>query len=112
MTFQLAGNGPRIYEEVMVPLWFGRWAETLVDRVDLRPAQRVLDVACGTGVTTRLARAKVGPTGTVDGLDINAPMIAKARELAGDLDIGWIESDVCDSGLPSGSVDVILSQHG
>jgi SAM-dependent methyltransferase len=39
-------------------------------------------------------------------------MLAKARDLAGDIDINWIESDVCGSGLPSGSYDVILSQHG
>lgn len=96
----------------MVPLWFGRWAEALVELASLRASERVLDVACGTGVTTRLAKSKVGPSGRVDGLDINAPMLATARELAGDLDIRWIESDVCGSGLPSGSYDVILSQHG
>lgn len=112
MTFQLAGNGPKIYEEVMVPLWFGRWAEALVEQASLGSSERVLDVACGTGVTTRLAKTKVGASGQVDGLDINAPMLAKAKDLAGDLDIQWIESDVCGSGLPSGSYDVILSQHG
>ena len=76
MTFQLAGNGPNIYEEVMVPLWFGRWAEALVEQASLVSSELVLDVACGTGVTTRLAKSKVGPSGQVDGLDINAPMIA------------------------------------
>ncbi|MCG6558471.1 methyltransferase domain-containing protein [Ruegeria sp. 1NDH52C] len=112
MTFQLAGEGPKIYEEVMVPLWFGRWAEALIDQLSLRSSERVLDVACGTGVTTRLTKTKVGPGGKVDGLDINAPMLAQAKELAGDLDIAWIESDVCDIDLPSESYDVILSQHG
>lgn len=112
MTFQLVGDGPRIYEEVMVPLWFGRWAEALIDQLSLRNAERVLDVACGTGVTTRLTRARIGPDGSVAGLDVNAPMLAQAKELAGDLDIAWIASDVCDSGLPSESYDVILSQHG
>ncbi|MCE8536674.1 methyltransferase domain-containing protein [Ruegeria pomeroyi] len=112
MTFQLAGDGPKIYEKVMVPLWFGRWAEALIDQLSLRSSERVLDVACGTGVTTRLTKTKVGPGGKVDGLDINAPMLAQAKELAGDLDIAWIESDVCDIGLPSESYDVILSQHG
>ena len=112
MTFQLAGQGPKIYEEVMVPLWFGRWAEALVEQASLGSSERVLDVACGTGVTTRLAKSKVGSSGHVDGLDINAPMLAKARDLAGDIDINWIESDVCGSELPSGIYDVILSQHG
>ncbi len=112
MTFQLVGNGPQIYEEVMVPLWFGRWADELVDVLSLRTSERVLDVACGTGVTTRIAKQKVGTSGRVDGLDINAPMLATAIDLAQDLDINWIERDVCDSGLASETYDVILSQHG
>ncbi|MCR9060593.1 MAG: methyltransferase domain-containing protein [Rhodobacteraceae bacterium] len=112
MTFQLVGSGPEIYEKVMVPLWFGRWAEALVDKLSLQASENVLDVACGTGVTTRLAKSKVGPMGRVDGLDINAAMLAKAKEIADGLDIGWIESDVSDIGLPSASYDVILSQHG
>jgi len=112
MTFQLVGNGPQIYEEVMVPLWFGRWAAALIDLVSLQTSERVLDVACGTGVTTRIAKTTVGPDGKVDGLDINAPMLAKAKHLADGLDITWIESDVCNSGLASETYDVILSQHG
>ena len=112
MTFQLVGDGPRIYEEVMVPLWFGRWAESLIDLVSLQESESVLDVACGTGVTTRLAKLSVGPNGRVDGLDINVPMLATAKDLADGLDINWIESDVCNSGLPSETYDVILSQHG
>jgi len=112
MTFQLAGSAPEIYERVMVPLWFGRWAEALVDLLSLQPSDRVLDVACGTGVTTRMARQKVGAGGKVDGLDINASMLAKARELAAGLDIGWLESDVAEIDLPADSYDVIMSQHG
>jgi ubiquinone/menaquinone biosynthesis C-methylase UbiE len=112
MTFQLVGNGPQIYEEVMVPLWFGRWADQLVDVLSLRTSERVLDVACGTGVTTRIAKQKVGASGWVDGLDINASMLATAKDLAQDVDINWIESDVCESGLAPETYDVILSQHG
>ena len=32
MTFQLSGNAAELYERVMVPLWFGRWASALGDR--------------------------------------------------------------------------------
>lgn len=112
MTFQLSGNGPEIYETVMVPLWFGRWAEALVESADLQRSETVLDVACGTGVTTRLAKAAVGQEGRVAGLDINASMLAKAREIAGATDIEWIESDVVNTGLTSDTYDAILSQHG
>lgn len=112
MTFQLAGNAPEIYEQFMVPLWFGRWAEALVDVLSLEKSEKVLDIACGTGVTTRLAKAGVGSEGEVVGLDINASMLSKAEQLADNLDIHWVESDVTDIALPSDSFDVILSQHG
>lgn len=112
MTFQLEGNAAEIYERVMVPLWFGRWAEALVDLLALKPSERVLDVACGTGVTTRLTRQKVGLDGQVDGLDINASMLARAKALAADEDIRWIERGASDTGLPSDSYDAVMSQHG
>ena len=112
MTFQLSGNAPQIYEDIMVPLWFGRWGAALVEALALDSGETVLDVACGTGVTTRMAARKVGPQGRVMGLDINAGMIAKARELAADLDILWLEHDVCNSGLGTATIDVVMSQHG
>ena len=112
MSFQLSGSAPEIYENTMVPLWFGRWAEALIGLVSLNDGDNVLDVACGTGITTRLARREVGEKGRVTGLDINAGMLAKARELASGMDIAWMESDVVETGLPSDGFDVIISQHG
>lgn len=112
MSFQLSGSAPEIYENTMVPLWFERWAGALLTLVSLKSGERVLDVACGTGVTTRMAKRDVGAIGHVTGLDINAGMLAKARELAPDLDISWIESDVVGTRLPPSTFDAIISQHG
>jgi len=112
MSFQLSGSAPEIYENSMVPLWFGRWAEALLTFVSLKTGETVLDVACGTGVTTRIAKRNVGSDGRVTGLDINAGMLAKARELAADMDITWIESDVIGIGLPQDSFNAVISQHG
>lgn len=112
MTFQLDDGASEIYENVLVPLWFERWAAALIDTLSLRSGEHVLDVACGTGVTTRMAHDEVTPGGTVTGLDINASMIAKARQLAAGRDIDWRERDASDSGLRSGTVDAVLSQHG
>jgi ubiquinone/menaquinone biosynthesis C-methylase UbiE len=112
MSFQLQDGAPEIYERVIVPVWMGRWAEALLELVALKRGEVILDVACGTGVTTRLATHQVGEEGQVDGLDINAPMLAKAQELASGLDMTWIESDVCAGNLPPDRYDVIISQHG
>lgn len=112
MSFQLSGKAPEIYENVMVPLWFGRWAEALIELVHPQIGENILDVACGTGVTTRLVKEKVGPSGHVTGLDINTGMLIKARELAADLDIKFTESDVVDTKLKPNSFDAVISQHG
>ena len=112
MTFQLGEDGVDIYERVIVPLWFEHWAEALMRLAKLKPGNNVLDVACGTGVVTRLAKKIVGPNGGVSGLDMNASMLSRAKSLAEDLDIKWIESDVCASGLGEAQYDVILSQQG
>ena len=112
MSFQLSGSAPEIYENTMVPLWFGRWAEALLTSVSLKTGETVLDVACGTGVTTRIAKRDVGSDGRVTGLDLNAGMLAKARELAADMDIARIESDVIETGLPDDSFNAVISQHG
>ena len=48
----------------------------------LRPGERVIDVACGTGLVTFAAAAAVGPEGTVVGTDISDAMVAHARTRA------------------------------
>src|SRR5688572_18788370 len=76
------GSAPRNYERYFVPVIPEPLAKDLIARAQLRPGERVLDVACGTGIVTRLAAEKVGPTGTVAALDVNPEMLKEARSLA------------------------------
>jgi SAM-dependent methyltransferase len=55
-----------------------RYDPHLIDGAHLTGADRVLDVGCGTGISTRDA-AKVAVAGTVTGVDLSARMIAEAR---------------------------------
>jgi hypothetical protein len=48
--FQLTGNAAERYERWVVPFVVGPWVPRLLDLADLRPGERVLDVATGTGV--------------------------------------------------------------
>ena len=59
----------------------------MLDMADLRPGERVLDVACGTGlVTFRMAEA-VGERGAVVGTDISGEMVETARRIAAERDL-------------------------
>jgi len=76
--WQVAGNAAETYDRALVPAVFAAWASPVVELADPRPGERVLDVACGTGVVTRLASQRVGRTGNVVGLDLNPGMLAIA----------------------------------
>jgi demethylmenaquinone methyltransferase/2-methoxy-6-polyprenyl-1,4-benzoquinol methylase len=52
-------------------------------RAGLKPGMDTLDVATGTGLVAQAARALVGPTGRVTGLDRNTGMLAEARRTLG-----------------------------
>ena len=77
----LRGTGAEIYERGLVPAIFAPWATILIEQAALQPGERVLDLACGTGVVARLAAQQVGSTGQIIGLDNNTGMLAVARSL-------------------------------
>ena len=56
--------------------------ELAMDRLDLRPGQRVVDLGCGGGRTTLELASRVGPGGGVVGVDISAGVLARGRERA------------------------------
>lgn len=107
------GNPPANYERFFVPAIGAPMAADLIRRAALRPGERVLDVACGTGVVARLASQQVGATGTVAGLDVNPGMLAVARStIPPDMPIEWHEASAEAIPLPDASFDVVLCQMG
>jgi ubiquinone/menaquinone biosynthesis C-methylase UbiE len=94
----------------MVPAIFGVWAPVLADFVGVAAGERVLDVACGTGIVARELVGRVGATGTVIGCDSNAAMLATAREVAPEID--WKEGDALDLPFDAASFDVVTCQQG
>jgi len=56
-------------------------ADIVIDRARIRSGERVLDVGCGSGSTTFAFAKAVGQSGHVMGIDISAPMLARAREV-------------------------------
>ncbi|KAL1615986.1 hypothetical protein SLS54_008643 [Diplodia seriata] len=60
--------------------WHPAFARDFVDQLPLFAGAKVLDLACGTGLLTFLAAERVGPTGSVTGVDISDGMLAVARQ--------------------------------
>ena len=57
-------------------------SDRLIAAAKPKPGERVIDVGCGCGATTIQFAERVGPAGAVLGLDVSAPMLARARERA------------------------------
>jgi arsenite methyltransferase len=78
---------------------------------DLPRGARVLDLGCGAGMDSVIAAERVGPTGTVIGVDFSQAMLARARRAASEAGPGNIHHSQAaaeDLPLQSGSVDVAL----
>ena len=80
--WQVRGRAAEVYERCLVPAIFEPWAARLIEVAALGPGERVLDAACGTGVVARRSAPRVGSTGFVAGVDLNAEMIAVARSVS------------------------------
>jgi ubiquinone/menaquinone biosynthesis C-methylase UbiE len=107
-TFQLSARIARLYEERFVPRLFAPWARHVVDAAELAAAERVLDVACGTGIVARTAADRLGSGATVTGLDINENMLDVARRIRPDIE--WRHGDALELPVPDAAFDVVLCQ--
>lgn len=109
-TLQSQVDAASAYEALFVPALVGRWASTVADAAAIRSDDRVLDVACGTGVLAREAIARTGPAGVVAGVDASLGMLEVARRIAPAVD--WRQGDAGSLPFPDQSFDVVVSQFG
>jgi SAM-dependent methyltransferase len=110
---QYSGTAAELYQSFFVPTIATPVSGELLRTAGLEPGERVLDVACGTGIITRLAAEQVGQTGTVTAVDLAPDMleVAKATPAAG-APIEWHQADAASLPLPDESCDVALCQMG
>ncbi|WP_344032412.1 class I SAM-dependent methyltransferase [Paeniglutamicibacter psychrophenolicus] len=104
--FQLEVSAAEAYEANFVPAVFAEWAQELVVDAGISPGERVLDVACGTGIVAR----KVADTtaAEITGVDINPAMLEVARRVRPEL--SWGQADAGALPFPDRAFDKVLCQ--
>jgi ubiquinone/menaquinone biosynthesis C-methylase UbiE len=112
--WQFVGSVPENYERYLVPSIFGPWASDLVEVAGPQQGERVVDIACGTGIVARTAAQRVGSDGRVVGLDLSVPMLeaARAASAAQGALIEWREGSAVKLPLADAAFDVVFCQQG
>jgi ubiquinone/menaquinone biosynthesis C-methylase UbiE len=94
---------------------FAHFGSLLVERAELKPGDRVLDIAAGTGASLVPAAQRVGPTGRVVGVDLAPGMVDRLRDVIEAAQVGNAEALVADAEeLPfrDDSFDAVLCGFG
>jgi len=104
--------------DVYEPFWRTQLAPAqtrLLELADLRPGERVLDVACGTGLVTFPAAAAVGAGGSIVATDLSDNMVASLTAAASARGLTNVQAERMDAeqlSLPDASFDAVLCALG
>ncbi|MEM6621773.1 MAG: class I SAM-dependent methyltransferase [Pseudomonadota bacterium] len=111
--YDLTEAAVEVYEIQKVPASLGPLAAATLAQVAVHSDDRVLDLACGTGVLARQIRAS-HPMVPITGIDLNAAMIAKARALAAALGgpFDWHVAEAAALPVPDGAFTLAFCQQG
>jgi ubiquinone/menaquinone biosynthesis C-methylase UbiE len=99
-----------VYEEFFVPAVLQEWASRVTEAARIQPGQSVLDVACGTGILARTAAGRVGPNGSVVGIDPNEGMLTVAQRKAPTIE--WWDGRAEALPFEANRFDAVVSQFG
>jgi ubiquinone/menaquinone biosynthesis C-methylase UbiE len=108
-----AGSIPEIYDRLLVPLIFERYARDLAERIAVMRPQEVLETAAGTGVLTSALASRLPPEGRIVASDLNQPMLDRAASRRNlDRRVTWRQADALALPFDDRSFDIVACQFG
>lgn len=107
------GSIPAAYDRYLGPILFQPYAEDLAERLTVDRNGSVLELACGTGILTRILRDRLPATVRLVATDLNEPMIVKAgRKFGRGEAVEWRQADASSLPFADQSFDAVVCQFG
>jgi ubiquinone/menaquinone biosynthesis C-methylase UbiE len=107
------GAIPENYDRYLGPVIFEPWAEDLVLRLAGKKYERVLEIACGTGIVTRRLRDALPATSEIIATDLNPDMFEFAKPKFGSGEnVLWQQADASALPFPNYLFDAVVCQFG
>jgi ubiquinone/menaquinone biosynthesis C-methylase UbiE len=110
---QFAGSIPAAYDRYLGPIFFEPYAEDLAARLKLDASAAVLELACGTGILTRILRDRLPASARLVTTDLNEPMIqTAAQKFRNDEAVEWKQADASSLPFDDRAFDAVICQFG
>ena len=110
---QFAGSIPAAYDKYLGPILFQPYAEDIASRLAIDPHSSVLELACGTGILTRVLRDRLPATVRLVATDLNEPMFRNAAaKFSGRDTIEWKQADASNLPFADNLFDAVVCQFG
>ncbi len=110
---EFVGSIPEKYDEHLGPLFFEFYGQDLARRVRVPPGGKVLEIACGTGISTKHLRAALPDTVAIVATDLNDSMLDCARRKRSNLpNVRYEQADALDLRFDEDSFDAVVCQFG
>lgn len=106
------GSIPKLYDTYLVPLIFEPYAEDLANRLKSRSLSRVLEIAAGTGVVTRVLASVLPESVSIVATDLNQAMLDQASAVGTKRAVEWRQADAMQLPFRDEAFDAIVCQFG
>jgi ubiquinone/menaquinone biosynthesis C-methylase UbiE len=110
---EFSGSIPAAYDRYLGPMFFQPYAEDLAARLELPKDSSILELACGTGILTKVLRTRLPASVKLTATDLNEPMFRHAADKFVESEaVDWRQADACSLPFADGTFDAVVCQFG